>query len=285
MAVLDQAGGTPRPRWRQALISLIRALAIALAVFTLWIVACQSSLIYFPSRELDATPTDVGLEYENVSFAAADGIELHGWLVAAEDQRGAALLCHGNGGNISHRLDLIEMLTRVGLAVLAFDYRGYGLSQGSPDEEGTYLDVEAAWDQLVRTRRTPAERVVVYGRSLGGAICSRVAADHTPGALVLDSAFTSIRDAGAEIYPFLPVRLLSRYDYPTVDHVRRARCPVLVIHSRADELIPFHHGQQLFAAASEPKRFVEVEGGHNENFSASYDTYLGALRELVETEL
>lgn len=269
---------------RAALLAL-KALAAALALLTIFFVACQSSLVYFPSRDLDGTPADVGLEYESVFFDAADGVRLHGWYVPSEDERGAALLCHGNGGNISHRLDLIALLGRVGLSVFAFDYRGYGNSEGSPDEEGTYLDVAAAWDQLVDARRIAPERVVIYGRSLGGAICSRAAADKEPGGLVLDSTFTSIRDAGQEIYPFLPVKLLSRYDYPTIDHVRRARCPLLVIHSRDDDLIPFHHGRELFAAAAEPKRFVEVRGGHNENFATSYGTYRDALQAFVDAYL
>ncbi|MBW2277296.1 MAG: alpha/beta hydrolase [Deltaproteobacteria bacterium] len=270
---------------KRALLAALKALAVALVLFTAWILACQSSLIYFPSRDLDGTPADVGLEYESVFFSAKDGTELHGWFVPAEDERGVALLCHGNGGNISHRLDLIALLGELGLAVFAFDYRGYGRSEGSPDEEGTYLDVAAAWDEVVEKKGTPQERVLVYGRSLGGAICSHVAADNQPAGLILDSAFTSISEAGQEIYPFLPVKLLSRYDYPTVEHVERARCPVLVIHSKGDELIPYHHGQELFEAAAEPKRFVEVAGGHNENFAVSYDEYRNALQGFVDDYL
>lgn len=270
---------------KRTLFSALKAVGIALILFTVWILACQSALIYFPARDLDGTPADVGLEYESVFFETGDGVRLHGWLVRAEDERGFAILCHGNGGNISHRLDLIALLSEVGLSVLAFDYRGYGNSEGSPDEDGTYLDVAAAWDRVTGAGGAPPERVVVYGRSLGGAICSHLAANHKLGGMILDSTFTSIRDAGQEIYPFLPVKLLSRYDYPTIDHVKRASCPLLLFHSRDDELIPFHHGQELFAAAAEPKRFVEVKGGHNENFAISYDTYRDALQRFVEEHL
>jgi alpha-beta hydrolase superfamily lysophospholipase len=270
---------------RRAILSALKAVGVALVLFTVWILACQSSLIYFPTRDLSGTPADLGLEYESVYFSTEDDVRLHGWYVPAENERGAVLLCHGNGGNISHRLDLIELLGEVGLAVFAFDYRGYGESEGSPDEEGTYLDVGAAWDRLVGTRGKPPGRVVIYGRSLGGAICSRAAADNHPAGLILDSTFTSIREAGQEIYPFLPVKLLSRYDYPTLEHVERADCPVLVFHSPDDELIPFHHGQELHAAAKGPKRLVEVRGGHNENFGLSYDTYREALQAFVDEHL
>ena len=284
MAFLSPADDQRSPL-KRALLSALKALGIALVLLTAWILACQSSLIYFPARDLDGTPADVGLEYESVFFEVSDGIKLHGWFVRAADERGVALLCHGNGGNISHRLDLIALLGKVGLSVFAFDYRGYGNSEGSPDEEGTYLDVTAAWDQLVGARNTSPDEIVVYGRSLGGAICSHVAANNKPGGMILDSTFTSIREAGQEIYPFLPVKLLSRYDYPTIDHVKRADCPLLVIHSKDDELIPFHHGQELFDAAAEPKRFVEVRGGHNENFAVSYESYRGALQAFVDEHL
>jgi alpha-beta hydrolase superfamily lysophospholipase len=285
VAILTTEPGAQKPLWRQTLLSLLKALAIALVAFTVWIVACQSSLVYFPSRQLDAVPADSGMSYEDVHFKAADGVGLHGWIVPAEDERGAVLLCHGNGGNISHRLDLISLFHRLDLTVLAFDYRGYGKSEGDPDEEGTYLDAEAAWRQLVDVRSMASSKIVVYGRSLGGAICSRVAVEHSPGALVLDSTFTSITDAGQEIYPFLPVGLLSRFEYATIENVKRVGCPVLVIHSKDDELIPFHHGQDLFDAAPEPKRLIGVKGGHNENFSVSYEAYRDGLLAFLNTHI
>ena len=259
-------------------------LASLLIAFGALLFSCQSSLVYFPKKEIEGTPGDVGLEYREVYITTSDGIELHGWYVPAEgDPKDgiAALVCHGNGGNISHRLALLEMLNRLGVNALIFDYRGYGRSSGNPSEEGTYRDARAAWRYLTETLGIPPGRVVVYGRSLGGAIASHLAMESRPGALVLDSAFTSLPDAGQDIYPFLPVRLMSRFDYPTIENVTKVECPILVIHSLDDELIHIHHGEKIFAASKKPKRFVEVSGGHNENLVASWNKYENALRKLI----
>lgn len=241
----------------------------------------NTRLVFYPDRNIEATPTHEGLAYEDVWLRTADGLKLHGWHVPADEAIGTVLFCHGNAGNISHRLETIALLHELRLHVLIFDYRGYGRSEGRPTERGTYLDAEAAWQYLVQTRGTPADRIVLHGRSLGGSVAAHLARDRTPAALVVESTFWDINELGRELLPLLPVRWISRLSYATADYVRGVRCPVMVIHSRDDELIPFHHGRRVFEAACEPKRFLEIHGSHNSGFVECRDIYRPALREFL----
>jgi fermentation-respiration switch protein FrsA (DUF1100 family) len=174
----------------------------------------QSRLLYYPnlpSRAVVATPAHIGLAYEEVALVAEDGVGLHGWfLPAAGESRGVLLFFHGNAGNISHRLDSLRILHDLGLAVLIFDYRGYGQSQGRVSEEGTYLDAEAAWRHLSEVRGIAENEIVLFGRSLGAAVAAHLAASHRPKALIMESSFTSVPDLAASYYRIFPVRWLTR---------------------------------------------------------------------------
>ena len=245
--------------WSIIIVPLSVYLAFTAAVWVL-----QPKLLYFPERNYDATPEAISLSYESVSFKTADGVKIYAWYIPAERSRGAILFCHGNAGNISHRLFFIDLLNRMGMSVLIFDYRGYGWSEGKPTEEGTYRDAEAAWDYLVTEKKFNPGEIVIIGRSMGGSIAARTARDRKPAALIIESAFTSVPDIGAEVYPYLPVRWLSRYDYNTLEFLKRVSCPVLVIHSPQDEIIPIHHGKRLYEAANPPREFLEIKGSHNE---------------------
>lgn len=240
----------------------------------------NTRLVYYPQRQWDATPADAKLAYEDVWPVASDGVKLHAWYVPAENAVGTVLFCHGNGGNVSHRLETILLHHQLGVNVLIFDYRGYGKSEGRPSEEGTYRDAEAMWKYLVETRGEKPERIVIHGRSLGGAVAAHLARDCTPAGLVVESSFYDITELGVELFPWLPVRWLSRMEYKTAEYVGGVRCPVLVIHSRTDGMIAFHHGENIFAAAPEPKRFLEIHGMHNSGFVESDDVYRPALRQL-----
>ncbi len=237
----------------------------------------QERLVYFPIRAWAATPADAGLPYEEIWFEAADGVKLSGWFIPAESARGVILFFHGNGGNISHRLWSLELFHRLGLSVFIVDYRGYGQSEGSPSEQGTYLDAEAAWRYLVEERQIPSTDIIIFGESLGGAVGTYLAQRHTPGALILLSTFTSVPDMGVQAYPFMPVRLLARVHYNSLERLPEINCPVLIIHSPADEIVPYRHGQQLFVAANEPKGFLEISGSHNEGPIISVAQYKAGL--------
>jgi hypothetical protein len=244
----------------------------------------QSRFVYFPVRHFAASPGDIGLSYDAVAFESADGIQLSGWFVRAPRPRGVALFCHGNGGNISYCLESVQILNRLRLSVFLFDYRGYGTSSGEPTEQGTYLDAEAAWRWLVEQKGIPPDQIILFGRSLGGSVAAWLAQHREPRALIVESAFTSIPDIGADAYPLFPVRLLCRYSYSCIDYVRHVKVPVLVVHSRDDEIIPFSHGERLYEAAHQPKAFLELSGGHNDGFIVSggkyesgLDAFLGSL--------
>jgi len=206
------------------------------------------------------------LPLEDVWFQATDGARLFGWYVEAQADRPVILWCHGNAGNVIHRLENLKLLYQLGLSVFLFDYRGYGQSSGEPDEDGSYRDAEAAWQHLTTQRGIKPEHIVVFGESLGASVAAHLAAQHRPGALILASAFTSVPDLAADLYPLLPVRWITRYRYDTRRHLQDMHAPVLVAHSREDEIIPFSHGQSLYDAAHEPKQFLELHGGNNDLF-------------------
>ena len=236
----------------------------------------QSRLLHLPnipSRELVATPADVDLDYETVALVTADGVRLHGWFLAAPQPRATLLFFHGNAGNISHRLESLLIFNRLGLNTLIFDYRGYGQSGGTVSEKGIYEDATAALAYLREQRGIPLLDLVFYGHSLGGAVAAWLAARHPPGALIIESSFTSVRDIAADLYPFFPTLWLTRLGYDTLVNLQAVCSPVLIIHSPDDEIIPFRHAQQLFAAAREPKRFLQIRGDHNSGFLLSGQRY------------
>jgi len=242
----------------------------------------QSRFIYFPLRQIEATPAILGLTYEAVQFEAEDGVKLSGWFIPAEEASRIVLFFHGNAGNISHRLESIALFHRLGLSVFIIDYRGYGQSEGSPSESETYLDAAAAWRYLVEERGSEPEQIIIFGRSLGGAVATWLAHNHPPKALIIESTFTSVPDMGAGQYPFLPVRLLARIQYNSLERIPQINVPILIVHSPEDEIIPYSHGQQLFQAANEPKTFLQLRGGHNEGFIISGQPYEEGLKSFIE---
>ncbi len=253
--------------------------ACGYALLILLMFMFQSRLLYYPnlpSRKIAATPDMVGLTYEPVKIVTDDGVELDGWYLPAENARGVLIFFHGNAGNISHRLDSLEIFNGLGLSTLIVDYRGYGRSQGKVSEQGTYRDAEAVWRYLSE-RNVSAGRIIVFGRSLGAAIAAHLATRHTPAGLILESSFTSVPDFAARTYWYLPARWLARFNYNTEAYLKSVKCPVLIVHSQEDDIIPFKNGQELFDAASEPKQFLRIRGNHNEGFMLSGQTYVHGL--------
>ena len=251
-------------------LSIVAAVYLGLSIL---LFLNQSRVLYQPSRTYDYVPADYGLACEEVLLSTPDEVTLAAWYVPAEGGRWTVLFCHGNAGNISHRLDTLKMFYELGLNCLIVDYRGYGKSTGKPTEQGTLIDIMAGFQWLNEEKGLRPEELILFGRSLGGSIAATIAKDINPASLVLESAFTSFDDVGAHYYPWLPVRLFSRFDYNTLEAVKQVTCPVLVIHSPDDEIIPYKFGQQIFAAANEPKQFGILEGSHNEGFYDNDDMY------------
>jgi hypothetical protein len=248
-----------RPVW-----SLLATLALAwLAVCALaWLL--QDRLIFFPGPAPSTTPARAGLAFEEVELTASDGLRSHGWWIPAPAPRGVAIVCHGNAGSIENRIQLAAALRETGLSVLLFDYRGYGASGGKPSERGLYLDAEAAYEHATGARGFDASRVIAYGESLGAAVAAELARRGEVGALVLESAFTSLADVGAKAYPFLPVRLLLRSRFDTRAKLAEVEAPVLLVHSPDDEIVPFAHSEGLRAAARGRVDLVATSGRHND---------------------
>jgi fermentation-respiration switch protein FrsA (DUF1100 family) len=262
---------------------LTRYLLLGLTLYLgllLFLYLYQPHLIYLPdipTRAIVATPAQIGLEYESVELTTEDGVRLHGWYLPHPEPRATLLFFHGNAGNISHRLESLRLFHELGLSVLIVDYRGYGRSDGLPDEAGIYRDAEAAWRYLTERRKIPPQRILLHGRSLGGAVAGYLATQHRALGVVLESTFTSAPDLAAELYPWLPVRWLTRFDYDTRHRLADIGIPVMVIHSRQDDLIPFSHGEKLYAEARPPKRFIELNGSHNHGFTMNAGRYRHAL--------
>ncbi|MFH1957506.1 MAG: alpha/beta hydrolase [bacterium] len=256
-------------------------LSAAYVVFVAVTFVFQKDFIYFPKRELIITPEKTGLPYEDVFFETSGGIKLNGWFVAGVPGGKTVLFCHGNADNISYFLDEVKQFNGMGFGVFIFDYRGYGRSGGKPCEAGIYLDAAAAWNWLIGSKRLLPADIIVVGRSLGGAVASHLAAEHKPGFLSVESAFTSIEDMSRIKYPFLPVKYLLKYHYRTVEHIRNVRCPVLVVHSREDKEVPFSQGLRIFQAANNPKEFLEIKGGHRDGFITSNEIYREGLTAFI----
>ncbi|HSF47562.1 MAG TPA: alpha/beta hydrolase [Burkholderiales bacterium] len=268
--------------------SILLVLASVYGAIVLAVYFYQPRLIYFPnlpSRSIIATPQDIGLSYERVSLETEDGLRLQGWFIPAPEARGVLLFLHGNAGNISHRLDSIRIFHKLRLSVLIFDYRGYGESEGEPSELGTYLDAEAAWRHLTQDRGVSADKIVLFGRSLGASIAAYLASRLEPAALIVESTFTSVPDLAQELYPFLPARWLSRFRYDTREYLRATSRPVLIVHSPNDEIIPYAHGEALYAAAASPKHLLKIHGGHNDGFLASGAAYVCGLDRFLKSYL
>jgi len=265
------------------MLRFILVVAACYGLLVLVVYFMQSRMLYLadvPGRALTLSPTDIGLDYEDVSIEAADGVTLHGWFIAGQSSQ-VLLFFHGNAGNISHRLDSIRQFRELGLSVFIIDYRGYGRSEGRTTERGIYSDADAAWRYLIEDRGIVASDIIIFGRSLGASVASRLAGQHQPLALIVESSFTSVPDIAQELYPWLPARWLTRLNHATRDYVQDVRCPVLVIHSRDDEIIPFEHGEAIFESANEPRTMLAIRGTHNDGFIRDERSYIGGLRKFL----
>jgi len=221
--------------------------------------------IYFPRKYIDTTPAETGLAYEDVYFQTPDEVKLNGWFIpAGAEARATVILAHGNAGNISHRMEIIQVLHGLGLNVFIFDYRGYGRSEGRASENGTYLDALGAHEYLLSRDDIDREKIIAYGRSLGGSVMIDLAGNVRVYALISDSAFTSIGDMAKELYPFLPVQKLLTIKYDSLSKIDKLDMPKLIIHSEEDEVVPFSHGRRLYEKAAPPKKFYRMKGGHND---------------------
>ncbi len=238
--------------------------------------------IFHPEKTLVQTPADLGLEYEEVAFSATDGVRLHGWFIPRKGPL-TVLWCHGNAGNISHRLDNIRLLHNlVDVHIFIFDYRAYGRSTGQVSEEGTYRDAEGALAYLRSRSDLDSAGIVYFGRSLGSAVAVNLAVKEPPAGLILESPFLSVREMARIVFPFLPLGPFLRTRYDSLAKITQINCPLLVIHGDQDEIVPYSQGQRLYAAALEPKEFYTIRrAGHNNTYSVGGEEYFAILKRFL----
>ena len=270
-------------------LSILRGAALVVLLLSVLVVVVRQtnlvdrSFIFFPERELAGTPAAYGLSFEDVSFAAADGVSLHGWFIPG--RTGVTWLWfHGNAGNISNRLDNLALLhDRLGVNIFIFDYRGYGRSEGRASEKGIYMDAVAALSHLRTRDDIDHSKIVLFGRSLGSAVAVEVAAGRETYAVILESPFTSTRAMARRLIPLLPVGLLITTRLDSLAKIDKVRAPLLVLHGDADQTVPIELGRELFDAANEPKRFHVIEGAdHNDTYLVGGDGYFEALRRFID---
>lgn len=256
-------------------------------------------LIYYPFSEFVSSPAEEGLIYKDVYFAAADGPKIHGWIVepslgpvggdsaggaavAARPARANLLFFHGNGGNISYSVEALRTFAAMGYRTLIIDYRGYGRSEGRACEKGLYRDAEAALRFFCDEYGLKADEVVYVGRSLGAGVALELALREKPAALVLESPLASVREMAGVIGYLFPLRLLVVDRFDNIGKVGKLDCPLLVIHSREDEVVPYKQGFRVFEAAPEPKEFIEIRGSHDDGYYESGSAYVEGFMRFVE---
>ncbi|MDH5711570.1 MAG: alpha/beta hydrolase [Gammaproteobacteria bacterium] len=262
--------------------SYFLSLLIGLLMINAWMYFQQPNMTFFPMAELEDTPANWALAYEDVHFKAADGVALHGWYLPHTGSNQVLLFFHGNAGNISHRCDSLAIFHRLGLNVFIIDYRGYGQSEGVPSEQGLYRDAMAAWHYLVDEKGFAGNQVVIHGRSLGGAIATDLASKVRARGLILESTFSSARDFSRLVFPVLSRLVLMRYQFNSGEKISRINAPLLVMHSPDDEIVPFSLGEQLFKTASDPKQFYTLRGDHNSGYAVSQPAYEQAIRDWLQ---
>lgn len=258
----------------------VARIILFIVVFAVGVRLLERKAIYHPLRGLTGSPSDIGLGFEEVFFKASDGKKINAWFVPKENADFTVLFSNGNAGNISYRLDKISVLHRLGVNVFIYDYRGYGKSQGHPSEKGFYKDIRGAYDYLISQLGIEADKIILYGESLGGAVAINLASQKPVKALITEGTFTSVKDMARRLLPFVPHFLFaSRFD--SLAKISDISCEKLIIHSKDDEIIPFSQGKKLFEAAGEPRGFLKLRGGHNTAFWDSAREYRQGLQSFL----
>ena len=253
--------------------------------FYLFYPKIENFFVFFPKKALVLSPEALHLDYEEVHFHTEDGMRLHGWLFPLERGSPLILFCHGNAGNISHRLDNVRLLLDHGLQVFIFDYRGYGKSAGHPSETGLYTDGLAAYDYLVEERGIPPGQIVLFGRSLGAAVAIDIALKKKAVSLIMETAFTSTRDMAKTMGPFALISYLLPPHYNALEKITRVDIPKLIIHGERDEIVPFSMGQRLFKEAKMPKYFYPLkQAGHNDTYVKGGEKYFRIIATFAKNE-
>ena len=253
--------------------------------FNAYLYVKQPSMVFYPLKDIEATPKDWGMNYESVNLKLSDDENISAWYLPHPEAVKTILFFHGNGGNISHRGDSIYIFHKLKLNVLIIDYPGYGESDGTPSELGLYQSADAAWMYLTKNKKLNPDRVIIFGRSLGGAVAVDLASRVKAGGLILESTFSSVRDILNIVMPKLSHFIYLRYSMDSINKLKTIDMPVLVIHSPEDTVIPFELGVKLFQGVQSEKDFLQLQGGHNDGFMQSISLYMPRIRTFTSPSL
>jgi hypothetical protein len=277
----ERARRIPRPK--TMLVIFVVIVGGTFAAFAAFLYFYQKNLIFHPWKGLDVSADLLQTEYENAYITVGNHEKIHGWYFPPPEgsPRRVVLFCHGNAGNIGNRLETAAFFVKEKVGSLMFDYRGYGNSDGEPSEHNVYADARAAYDWLIDVKGFKPDEIVLFGRSLGGAVAIDLASKVPSRGLIVESSFTSALDAGKSRFPFMPVKLLIKYHFDSISKIRKVHCPVLVTHSPDDEFLPYEMGEKLYEAANQPKHFVALAGGHNDREYLMREDYQAAFRNIL----
>ena len=239
----------------------------------------ERAFIFYPERQLCGFPSDEGMEYQDVTLQCLDGTTIHGWFIPGRG-KAVVLLFHGNGGNISHRMEKTRLLFHPEISSLMIDYHGYGRSHGTPSERACYLDALASWEYLVLERQFQPNQIILFGESLGGGVAVDLATRKDVGAIILESTFPNIGVVANRFLPGLSVFLKRKFD--SLSKISRVHVPLLQLHGDEDDLVPYEMGRRLFEAANEPKEFFPIKGAHhNDTYEIGGQAYLQVVHQFI----
>ena len=274
---------------RKVILRVLRIGTLLLGVLLLgFLSGCWNSfvesMVFFPDTTIEQTPVDLDLQFEDIWFTSSDSVRLHGWLIPASSPNHLLLFCHGNAGNISHRLDNVRLLHNRGISVFIFDYRGYGRSQGRINEKGFYLDSEAAYEVAREWAEKHRAKLVVFGRSLGGIAATHLGATKHCDGLILESTFTNMGAMARSHYPLPFAETLLKHRLNAVGEIIQVRVPILFFHGDKDRIVSIKLGQKLFEAAPNPKEFVLIpRAGHNDTYFVGGPDYFKKIESFFDS--
>ena len=268
---------------RKSLSAFIVAFLVLFFFSNIYLYLQQPNMVFYPLKEMDATPKDWGLSYADVELSLADKTKISAWYLPHPQAEKTILFFHGNGGNISHRGDSIYIFHKLKMNVLIVDYAGYGKSEGRASEDSLYQSANAAWHYLINDKKIKAKDIIIFGRSLGGAVAVDLASRVKAGGLILESTFSSVRDFVDIAFAPWSSLIYLRYTFDSLSKLKHISSPVLVIHSPDDETIPFELGKRLFENIPSKKAFLQIRGGHNGGFMQSISSYMPAIRDFSQS--
>ena len=263
-------------------------LAFFILTYAAFLLLFENKIIFHPSPYPDGfwNPTSLGVPAQDIYFESEDGVKLHAWFIPTPKPVATLLWFHGNAGNLSHRLDNIQRLKRLNLNIFIFDYRGYGRSEGVPNEKGIYKDSRAAYKQVLAMDGVSVDSLFFFGRSLGGICAVETAMNHPARGLILESVFTSSADMSRTVFPLIPLGWAVRSKLDAVGKVPHLKLAKLFLHGTRDEIVPYDLGRKLFEKAGDPKEFYAIEGaGHNDTYILGGVGYFDALNRFITETL